>query len=117
MCIRDRAKTIAPVRAGDRLVEIEEDKEVYSFEPHPVPPDTQGTIIARLNTDVTQITQYSSVVEMCIRDRLTNSVRRLRAARNTALMSPAAQALRNGRGALTVSDTAACSGTRECPSW
>ncbi|CDI00926.1 putative Peptidoglycan-binding LysM [Candidatus Competibacter denitrificans Run_A_D11] len=56
------AKTIAPVRAGDRLVEIEEDKEVYSFEPHPVPPDTQGTIIARLNTDVTQITQYSSVV-------------------------------------------------------
>lgn len=54
--------TIAPVRAGDRLIEIEEDAEAYSFEPHPVPPDTQGTIIARLNADVTQITQYSSVI-------------------------------------------------------
>lgn len=54
--------TIAPVRAGDRLVEIEEDAEVYSFDPHPVLPDTEGVIIARLNTDVTQITQYSSVI-------------------------------------------------------
>jgi len=29
-----------PVRAGDRLLELEEERELYSFEPHPVPPDT-----------------------------------------------------------------------------
>jgi len=51
-----------PVRAGDRLLELEEERELYSFEPHPVPPDTEGVIIAQLNPDVTQITQYSSVI-------------------------------------------------------
>ena len=54
--------TVAPVRAGDRLFEIEAERELYSFEPHPVPPDTDGFIIAQLNPDVTQITQYSSVI-------------------------------------------------------
>ncbi|HHW77635.1 MAG TPA: LysM peptidoglycan-binding domain-containing protein [Xanthomonadaceae bacterium] len=56
------ANTIAPVRAGDRLLEIEPERELYSFEPHPVPPDTEGSIIAKLDADVTQITQYSSVI-------------------------------------------------------
>lgn len=56
------ASTVAPVRPGDRLLEIEEERELYSFEPHPVPPDTEGFIIAQLNPDVTQITQYSSVI-------------------------------------------------------
>ena len=56
------ARTIAPVRVGDRLFELEPDNEIYSFEPHPVPPDTEGSIIAKLDTDVTQITQYSSVI-------------------------------------------------------
>lgn len=56
------ANTIAPVRSGDRLFEIEAERELYSFEPHPVPPDTDGFIIAQLNPDVTQITQYSSVI-------------------------------------------------------
>lgn len=56
------AKTIAPVRVGDRLFPFEEEAELYSFEPHPVPPDTYGFILAKLDTDVTQITQYSSVV-------------------------------------------------------
>ena len=54
--------TIAPIRAGDRLLPIEAERELYSFEPHPVPPDTEGSIIAKLDTDVTQITQYSSVI-------------------------------------------------------
>ena len=54
------ANTKAPVRPGDRLLEIEEERELYSFEPHPVPPDTEGFIIAKLDADVTQITQYSS---------------------------------------------------------
>ncbi|QQS54053.1 MAG: LysM peptidoglycan-binding domain-containing protein [Candidatus Competibacteraceae bacterium] len=56
------ANTIAPIRAGDRLLPIEAERELYSFEPHPVPPDTEGSIIAELDTDVTQITQYSSVI-------------------------------------------------------
>jgi len=56
------ANTVAPVHAGDRLLEIEPERELYSFEPHPVPPDTEGFIIAKLDTDVTQITQYSSVI-------------------------------------------------------
>lgn len=56
------ANTIAPVRPGDRLFEFEAERELYSFEPHPVPPDTDGFIIAKLDTDVTQITQYSSVI-------------------------------------------------------
>ena len=56
------ANTIAPVRAGDRLLEIEEEPELYNFEPHSVPPDTEGSIIARLDPDITQITQYSSVI-------------------------------------------------------
>lgn len=56
------ANTKAPVRPGDRLLEIEEERELYSFEPHPVPPDTEGFIIAKLDADVTQITQYSSVI-------------------------------------------------------
>lgn len=55
-------RTVAPVRSGDRLAEIEPERELYSFEPHPVPPDTDGFIIAKLDSDVTQITQYSSVV-------------------------------------------------------
>lgn len=55
-------RTVAPVHPGDRLSEIEAERELYSFEPHPVPPDTDGFIIAQLNPDVTQITQYSSVV-------------------------------------------------------
>lgn len=55
-------RTIAPVRPGDRLFEIEPENELYSFEPHPVPPDTNGFIIAKLDTDVTQISQYSSVI-------------------------------------------------------
>ncbi len=55
-------RTIAPIRTGDRLFEIEPERELYSFVPHPVPPDTNGFIIAQLNPDVTQITQYSSVV-------------------------------------------------------
>ena len=56
------ANTIVPVRAGDRLLPIESVRELYSFEPHPVPPDTEGSIIAKLDPDVTQITQYSSVI-------------------------------------------------------
>jgi len=56
------ANTKAPVRPGDRLLEIEEERELYSFEPHPVPPDTEGFIIAKMDADVTQITQYSSVI-------------------------------------------------------
>ena len=52
----------APVRAGDRLFVLEGEAELYSFEPHPVPPDTYGFILAKLDTDVTQITQYSSVI-------------------------------------------------------
>jgi LysM repeat protein len=55
-------RTVAPIRAGDRLFEFEPEKELYSFEPHPVPPDTEGFILAKLDTDVTQITQYSSVI-------------------------------------------------------
>ena len=54
--------TIAPVRAGDRLLPMTSERELYSFDPHPVPPDTTGVIIAKLDTDVTQITQYSSVI-------------------------------------------------------
>lgn len=55
-------RTVAPIRSGDRLFEIEEERELYSFEPHPVPPDTDGFLIAKLDSDITQITQYSSVV-------------------------------------------------------
>lgn len=54
--------TVAPVHAGDRLFELQGERELYSFEPHPAPPDTEGFIIAQLNPDVTQITQYSSVI-------------------------------------------------------
>lgn len=56
------SEVIAPVRAGDRLLPVDEERELYSFEPHPVPPDTEGLIIAKLDPDVTQITQYSSVI-------------------------------------------------------
>ncbi|MDS4039825.1 MAG: LysM peptidoglycan-binding domain-containing protein [Candidatus Competibacter sp.] len=56
------ANTVAPVRAGDRLFPLESERELYSFDPHPVPPDTEGFIIAKLDPDVTQITQYSSVI-------------------------------------------------------
>ncbi|HRX69916.1 MAG: LysM peptidoglycan-binding domain-containing protein [Gammaproteobacteria bacterium] len=56
------ANTVAPVRAGDRLFPLETEAQLYSFEPHPVPPDTYGFILAKLDTDVTQITQYSSVI-------------------------------------------------------
>jgi hypothetical protein len=44
------------------LFEIEPESELYSFEPHPVPPDTEGFILANLDGDVTQITQYTSVI-------------------------------------------------------
>ncbi len=54
--------TVAPVHVGDRLFEFAGGRELLSFEPHPVPPDTEGFIIAQLNPDVTQITQYSSVI-------------------------------------------------------
>ena len=54
-------RTIGPVRAGDRLFELEPENELYNFDPHPVPPDTEGFILANLN-DATQITQYSSVI-------------------------------------------------------
>jgi hypothetical protein len=56
------ANTIGPVRVGDRLFPLEGEAELYSFEPHPVPPDTDGFILAKLDPDVTQITQYSSVI-------------------------------------------------------
>jgi LysM repeat protein len=56
------ANTVAPVRAGDRLFPLEAEAELYSFEPYPAPPDTYGFILAKLDTDVTQITQYSSVI-------------------------------------------------------
>lgn len=52
---------VAPIRAGDRLLSIEPETEVYSFAPHPVPPDTSGNIIANLDPINAQITQYSSV--------------------------------------------------------
>lgn len=55
-------RTIVQVRPGDRLFEIEPERELFSFEPHPVPPDTEGFIIAQLNPDVTQITQFSSII-------------------------------------------------------
>jgi LysM repeat protein len=55
-------RTVAPVRAGDRLFELEAENEIYNFEPHPVPPDTEGFILANLDSDITQITQYSSVI-------------------------------------------------------
>ena len=53
--------TVAPVRAGDRLLPIESAPELYNFDPHPAP-DVEGMIIGRLDADVTQITQYSSVI-------------------------------------------------------
>lgn len=53
--------SIAPIRAGDRLLPIEPEAEIYSFAPHPVPPDTNGNIIASLDPINAQITQYSSV--------------------------------------------------------
>jgi LysM repeat protein len=55
-------RTVAPVRAGDRLFELEAENEIYNFEPHPVPPDTEGFILANLDSDITQITQYSSII-------------------------------------------------------
>jgi LysM domain len=55
-------QTLARVRPGDRLFEIEPERELFSFEPHPVPPDTEGFILANLDSEVTQITQYSSVI-------------------------------------------------------
>jgi hypothetical protein len=36
------ANTIAPIRAGDRLLPIEAERELYSFEPHPVPTGHRG---------------------------------------------------------------------------
>lgn len=56
------ANTIAPVRAGDRLFPIEAERELYNFDPHPVPPDTEGFILTKLDSEASQITQYSSVV-------------------------------------------------------
>lgn len=55
-------RTVTPIRAGARLAEIEPEQELYNFEPHPVPPDTEGSILANLDSEVTQITQYSSIV-------------------------------------------------------
>ena len=53
--------SVAPIRAGDRLLPIEAEAEAYAFDPHPVPPDTNGNIIANLDPMNTRITQYSSV--------------------------------------------------------
>lgn len=53
---------ITPIKAGDRLIPFESEAELYNFDPHPVPPDTEGFIISQLNPDFIQITQYSSVV-------------------------------------------------------
>lgn len=56
------ARTVAPIRAGARLVEIEPEEVLFNFEPHPVPPDTDGVILDTLDRDVSQITQYTSIV-------------------------------------------------------
>ncbi|MFO1371120.1 MAG: LysM peptidoglycan-binding domain-containing protein [Candidatus Competibacteraceae bacterium] len=54
--------TVAPIRAGDRLFPIEAERELYNFEPHAVPPDTEGFILTKLDSEASQITQYSSVI-------------------------------------------------------
>jgi len=55
------ARTVAPVRAGDRLFEFEPEPNSTASNPSG-PPDTEGFILANLDSDVTQITQYSSVI-------------------------------------------------------
>ncbi|MBL8251093.1 MAG: LysM peptidoglycan-binding domain-containing protein [Candidatus Competibacter sp.] len=55
------ANTVAPVRAGDRLLPVLSEPELYNFDPHPAP-DVEGMIVGRLDADVTQITQDSSVI-------------------------------------------------------
>ena len=56
------SRTVMPIRAGARLVEMEHEEELFNFEPHPVPPDTEGFILSSLDRDTLQITQYASVV-------------------------------------------------------
>lgn len=56
------SNAVSPIKPGDRLIPFESEVELYNFDPHPVPPDTDGFIISQLNPDFIQITQYSSVV-------------------------------------------------------
>jgi hypothetical protein len=49
------------IRPGDRLFPRENTIELYSFIPHPAPPDTEGQIITFLN-DALVVSQYQSVV-------------------------------------------------------
>lgn len=53
---------VSPIKPGDRLIPFENEAELYNFDPHPVPPDTDGLIISQLNPDFIQITQYSSII-------------------------------------------------------
>ncbi len=53
---------VSPIKPGDRLIPFESEAELYNFDPHPVPPDTDGFIISQLNPDFIQITQYSSII-------------------------------------------------------
>ena len=53
---------VSPIKPGDRLIPFENEAELYNFDPHPVPPDTDGFIISQLNPDFIQITQYSSII-------------------------------------------------------
>ncbi|RUQ37762.1 MAG: LysM peptidoglycan-binding domain-containing protein [Candidatus Competibacteraceae bacterium] len=53
---------VSPIKPGDRLIPFESEAELYNFDPHPVPPDTDGLIISQLNPDFIQITQYSSII-------------------------------------------------------
>ena len=48
------SRTVMPIHAGARLVEIEPEAELYNFEPHPVPPDTEGFILSTLDRDTSQ---------------------------------------------------------------
>ncbi len=54
--------TLSSIYPGDRLLPVERNQELLAFDPHPVPPDTEGAIIARLDPEVTQISQFSSVI-------------------------------------------------------
>lgn len=49
-------------RKSDRLFPVEDEVEVYSFLPHPPPPDTEGLIIAPVLDNVILISQYQSAV-------------------------------------------------------
>ncbi|MCP5419439.1 MAG: LysM peptidoglycan-binding domain-containing protein [Gammaproteobacteria bacterium] len=49
------------VQRGDRLFEVENEDEAFSFTPHPAPPDTEGQIVAVLGDSV-NARQYGSVI-------------------------------------------------------